>query len=204
MKKANTVRCLILGTLAALIISGCSYPISAHLRDEARDINIPMVANNPDQYKGDIVIWGGKIIKTRTLKTGTQVYVLHMPLDYMEKPEDNLTSRGRFIAATQEFLDPELYSSGKLVTVAGTVTGTESHPVGETEYPYPVIDIKEIHLFKPETQFIYTGGWYGWGPAWYGGPFLYDYPDEHFYFRRDRDFDRDEGHESGSGHRDRD
>jgi outer membrane lipoprotein len=175
MKSSIVIRLPVLGVLAALVMSGCSYPISAHLRDEAKNISISMAANNPGQYKDDIIIWGGKIIGTHVFRSGTQIYVVDLPLDYMGRPEEGETTGGRFIAITKGFLDPALYNAGKEVTVAGSVVDVQSNPVGKHDYLYPVVEIKEIHLWKPDTKYIYSGGW---DPYWYGPGF---YGPDHYY-----------------------
>jgi len=67
----------------ALSIAGCAYPISQQMREEAaKDVTFNMVLNNPSAYVGDLVIWGGTIIKTVNLKEGTQIFVLNTPLNY--------------------------------------------------------------------------------------------------------------------------
>ncbi len=173
MKKTGTrrFRYILMGMAAAILLSGCAHPISRQLRDQAKNIKLPAVVENPAAYQGAVVIWGGKIIKTFNSESGSEIYILGMPLNFQERPVDEQVTDGRFIAKTKQYLDPALYESGKMVTVAGTVDGVEKHPVGELQYPYPVVKIKEIHLWKPEVTYVYPG-WYGWDPFWYGPPYV--------------------------------
>jgi outer membrane lipoprotein len=184
--------------LPAALVLGCALPISKNLRQQAVDITIHMVAENPEGYKGDTVIWGGRIIKTINHKHGTEICILATPLDYRERPEDETVTLGRFIAKTSDYLDPVVYSNGKSVTVAGTIEGIETHPVGERDYVYPVVDIKELHLFRPEVTYVYPDWYYwgSWGPDWYGGPFYYGGP-EFYYSPR---FHGGHGHEEFEEH----
>lgn len=163
----------------ALSISGCAYPISQQLREEAaKNVTFEMVLNNPSAYIGDIVIWGGTIIKTVNLKGGTAIFVLDTPLDYWGEPKQNMHSKGRFIAETSEFLDPEVYKRGNQVTLAGEVSGQKTVPLGKGSYIYPVVMIKELHLYERERHYPYYYYDYPYEPYWWGpyyGPDFYGF-----------------------------
>jgi outer membrane lipoprotein len=177
----------LLAGLFLFLISGCAYPISKELRHEAsKELTFQMVLQNPTAYVGSIVIWGGKIIETRNTAEGSEVVVLEIPLDYQEMPESEKYSQGRFIAKSSTLLDPEVYRKGKKITVAGEIVGRETKPLGKTEYTYPVITIKQIHLWRKVRVYPYPPSYYYWygpyyGPyGWYGrygpyGPWPYDY-----------------------------
>ncbi|MEJ2723323.1 MAG: Slp family lipoprotein [Deltaproteobacteria bacterium] len=168
--------------LCVAAFAGCSYPISQQLRQEARkDLTFPMVLENPTNYIGSIVLWGGSIIETVTLTEGSEIFVLQTPLDHMEVPAASRHSQGRFIAKSSRFLDPEIYKNGRKITLAGEITGKETRPLGKSQYTYPVVAIKELHLWKKKKAYVYPYpsyfGWYygpgwGWGLDWYGpGPY---------------------------------
>jgi outer membrane lipoprotein len=162
--------------LGMVFISGCAYPISRELREEAREnLTFSSVFQNPTAYTGAIVIWGGTIISTLNRPAGTEVTVLEIPLDSMERPEAETHSHGRFIAKVSKFLDPAIYRPGRGVTVAGEIIGKETQPLGEITYTYPVIVIKQIYLWRQRSHWIPpgyywpTGDWpyypfwpYGW------------------------------------------
>jgi len=166
-------------------IAGCGYPISQGLRGEARkDLTFPMVLQNPTAYIGSIVIWGRKIIETHNVTGGSEIIVLETPLDYQEMPESEKYSEGRFIVKSSAFLDPEIYKKGKKITVAGEIIGKETEPLGKTKYTYPVILIKQIHLWRRIRLYRYSPPYYWYGPSyrdydwdWYGpyGPWPYEY-----------------------------
>ena len=163
--------------LCVFAVSGCaSYPISKDLREEAgKDITFSVVLQDPTAYEGFIVIWGGEIIKTLNLTDGTEILILDSPLDPQEMPRSAQLSQGRFIASTSQFLDPALYKKGKKITVAGEIIGKETRPLGKTEYTYPVIMAKQIHLWESARYRLYYGPYYGpgfyYGPGPYYGPF---------------------------------
>ena len=160
-----------LGLLLALA-PGCMHPISKELRERATEnLTFPMVCQNPAAHKGAIVVWGGSIIQTINRKDGTEILVLEAPLDSEGEPIDARSTRGRFIARTPEFLDPEVYKRGLRITLGGEVAGSESRPLGQIRYVYPAVAIQELYLWPEMPVVRYrTHGWYGpgfgWGLGW--------------------------------------
>jgi outer membrane lipoprotein len=154
-------------SLLLMVISGCAYPISKELRREVRkDITFSMVLQDPTAYMGSVVLWGGIIIETMNHRDGSEVTVLETPLGYMEEPEPAKYSRGRFIAKTSEFLDPEVYKQRKRITLAGEIIGKEIKPLGKSEYTYPVVLVKQLYLWPRERRYIYPPPYYWYDPYW--------------------------------------
>jgi starvation-inducible outer membrane lipoprotein len=70
-----------------IFISGCAYPISRELREEAREnLTFSSVFQDPRAYTGAIVIWGGTIISTLNRPAGTEVTVLKIPINVLKNP----------------------------------------------------------------------------------------------------------------------
>jgi outer membrane lipoprotein len=120
--------------------------------DARQDLTYPVVARDPDSFKGETVIWGGIVIRVQNQPGQTTLTILETPLDFWGVPKDEAYSRGRFIARVSEYLDPELYGKKKKVTLAGDIIGGETKPLDKTQYRYPVVRVKELHLFK-ETDY---------------------------------------------------
>jgi outer membrane lipoprotein len=182
---------LVILCLFLLLITGCAYPISQRYRREARkDLTFSMAAENPAAYVGSTVIWGGRIIKTENGKEESKIFVLQIPLDHLEEPEDIHNSRGRFIAKTEKFLDPEIYRKGRELTLAGEIIGKETLPLGKTEYTYPVVVIKQLRLWLRRyvypPPFYYDWGYYRFWPYYGYGPY-YGWPDYGNYWVEDMD-----------------
>ena len=178
--------------LILVLLSGCvTYPIARNLQQQSKPLTLAQVTADPDASQGTIVIWGGRIIKTVNDANGSAIYVLELPLGGDGRPLAYANTSGRFIARSQEFLDPEVYKRGELITVAGAVAGLESGLVQKAKYTYPVVTIKQTHLWTVERRYYYKGyydypygsgygyypswywwGWYpgwGWGWGWYYG-----------------------------------
>ena len=198
----KTIEWTIVGC-ALMGIFSCATPISKDLRAAVtKDLTFPEVFQHPDAYAGSIVIWGGKIIQTLNTQSGTELIILESPLDYSDEPKAEELSRGRFIAKTSTFLDPAIYRRGRKITVAGKILGKETQSLGKIEYTYPVVEAKEIHLWRKTSKWYqpYPPSYYFWDPYW-DGP----YYDGYGSFWRNRPYrfpipgDRDEEH-----HEDRD
>jgi outer membrane lipoprotein len=160
-----------------IFISACATsPIAKHYRLEAKADNLPfpVALQNPDAHIGNTVVWGGTIIKTNNLKKGSRIVVLETPLGYETRPIESRFSKGRFIAESSNFLDPELYKKGREITVAGVIAGKKILPIGDTRYTYPVILIKQIYLWEEELeqpQYLYAHPYGYWGWSDYHGRF---------------------------------
>ncbi len=136
-----------------LLVSGCAPVISKELRTQvAREITFREVIQDPDVYKGKLVLLGGVIIGAKNLKEGTLIEVLQKPADRQGRPRDVDQSEGRFMALYEGYLDAAIYSEGREVTVAGEVKGKRVLPLGEIEYVYPLISIKELYLWPPKIK----------------------------------------------------
>ena len=175
----------------AALLSGCSpHVISQQLREEAAPgLSFPQVLQNPSAYVGKIVIWGGSIIDIRNRQNGAVIRVLEAPLDHEGLPGPQETTRGRFLAEVPEFQDPEVFRKGREITIAGEIVGSELQPLNGIEYRYPVVRVKELHLWQEVRQDYTMDPYFYWGPQWYFGPppfgpYPYLYNRRHDYHRR--------------------
>ena len=177
MKKHHLYPAILVGFLL-LMASGCASPIAENFRNEAIHAgSFPQVFENPGNFRGDTVIWGGSIVRTLTTREGSQIYILQSPLGSRDKPESADASEGRFIATTDRLLDPLVYASGRLITVAGQVVGEKVvvHKKSGNSYTYPVVSAGQLYLWPREEPALppYWGPDYG--PYWGNEPF-WDYP----------------------------
>jgi outer membrane lipoprotein len=135
-----------------LLISGCAPVISPELRAKVdTSVSFEEVLQNPDKYKGKIVLWGGEILQVLPQDETTYIEILEKPLGWREKPEASFAPRGKFLIRTRELLDFSRFKIKEKVTVAGEIEGSiqgEKIQSGDKSYRYPVISSKEIHLWK--------------------------------------------------------
>lgn len=116
------------------------------------EITFPVLIKAPEKYIGRTVLLGGKIIKIDFKEGATWIEVLHLPLDWRQKPKETDESGGRFLALSDEFPNPAIFSSGRKITVIGLVIGKKSLLIGEKEYLYPVLKIQEVHLWPEKSK----------------------------------------------------
>jgi outer membrane lipoprotein len=109
------------------------------------------VIAEPDISHNKIALWGGTILDTRNLKDTTQVEVLAYPLDSFHQPMQESKPLGRFIIQHQGYLEPATYAQGRRLTVLGSVSDSKLGKVGESNYSYPVINSRQLHLWSPDS-----------------------------------------------------
>ncbi|HEY5932390.1 MAG TPA: Slp family lipoprotein [Nitrospira sp.] len=140
----------------------------------------------PGEYIGRTVMLGGNVIRAKRTAAGTELEVLQLPTE-KEGPltEERLRSEGRFLAVREAFLDPASLPEGTPITVIGTVKGETTRQLDETDYTYPVLEVKHIIDWKSiaaqrrRDRSPYYGayyppygayGWSGFSPysSWWG------------------------------------
>jgi outer membrane lipoprotein len=161
--------------MLALLVASCAPVISKETRSKARsDVSFSDVAKDPFFYEGSLFIWGGVIVKTKLTDEGSVMVVRQSPLDKYGAPSDTDVSHGRFLVRADKHLDPLIYEEGREVTVAGVLTGSTKGKIGDTEYDYPTLEAREIHLWV-EDQYYYYPPYYSpyYDPLYYD-PWYYD------------------------------
>lgn len=161
--------------LGLLSVIGCAPVISKQIREQVRpDITFKDVLQDPDRYKDQVVIFSGIIIDSKNTKEGTLLTVLQRPADHLGKPKDTDETGGRFLALDSRFQDVSVFTAGRAVTVGGIVLGKRTLPLGEIQYTYPLIYVKEIYLWPEEkyTPYPYPYPYYYPYGYWPGEPFI--------------------------------
>lgn len=110
------------------------------------------VAQSPERYTGNAVIWGGRVVDVKNFADHSEIEVLAYPLDSSQRPKANDTGNGRFIAVTPGYAEPLNYPSGALMTVSGTLNGSRSGKVGEASYVFPLVTVNESHVWTAEEM----------------------------------------------------
>jgi len=179
------MRKLIFTAVAAMfLLSGCAQVISEEMMKTVdMGISFEKLRENPDSLLGKRVLLGGTIAAARNTKDGGELEIVQFNLERNGVPEDTFHSAGRFIAVSTDFLDPLIYQPGRMATLVGEVKGKKVMPLDEVDYTYPVVAIREIHLWKPieDTKgYPYpTPGFYNYDPYYWGytpGPYWYRPP----------------------------
>lgn len=123
------------------------------------------------------VRWGGSIVAIANTDQGSTLEVVARPLDRAGRPIHNDRSEGRFQADYAGFLDPEIYTSGRDVTILGPLSGTRQGLIGETRYTFPVVSVEALRYWQPRLppghmayppglHGLHHSGWHLFHPDW--------------------------------------
>ncbi|MEW5746437.1 MAG: Slp family lipoprotein [Nitrospirota bacterium] len=181
-------RLLPLSLLFAVLLS-CAPVLRQDLLDRAA-INPPLqdMQANPSAYKGRLFVLGGMIVQTKFVPRGAQIEAVYIPVDEDGDLKSTRYAGGRYLALYPRdigFLEPEIYKKDRRITIAGEFIGIQTGKLDEVEYPYPVFEIRDIHLWEEERPYYYPPYY---GPHWrYPYSYPYRYPfwwDDPFWMSR--------------------
>ena len=162
-----------IGCLAVIIwLAGCAV-MSRELQDNALpDLPFPELIDGVEQYQGQTVIVGGYIVSVENRKDLSRIVAVQTSLGIGQEPESKDLSKGRLILVYKGFLDPEVYTKDRRITVGGRILDSSAHDP-KASFPYLKIAVEEIHLWavrKPVPAYPYWDDdfWYPypWG-TWY-------------------------------------
>ncbi len=170
----------VLWLLLPALLFGCASTTPEPYSDQAERVSFIEIKASPESHKGRVVVLGGEVLAAKRLKEGTRIEVLQLPLNGSNEPGTDLTkSQGRFVAIQRDFLDPATVPPGTRVTITGEVTGSITLPLDETEYTYPVLEIKNLKVWPRTVDGpIRIRPHYGpyWGPPYWGPYYWGRYP----------------------------
>jgi len=134
-----------------VFLSSCAPVISSEVLQLAdRQLTFQELTKDPEQYRGKIVVIGGRILSSSVEDGTTWIQVLQQPLGWQHKPAASDVSYGRFLVRFKEYRDPEIFRKDRLITVAGEVEGKQVRLIDTLTYTYPVVSPREFHIWKPE------------------------------------------------------
>jgi outer membrane lipoprotein len=132
------------------ITAGCAPPFSKETLDKVnRNVSFQELKKEPEQFKGTWVMLGGMIVGSKNAKEGTLIEILQRPLDTDGRPLQTDSTEGRFLIQSDTFLDPAVYHEGRLITVVAEVIGRKELPLDDIMYTYPLLSVKDLHLWEP-------------------------------------------------------
>jgi len=134
-----------------MLVTGCATGISQQSRSKVTYAGtFSDLQKTPDAYKGEVLILGGKILETNISSTLSELTVLQLALGNNDRPVNLDQSDGRFLVQSKQFLDPEIYQKGMLLTVVGILKGSKVQAIGGFDYVYPLVEPIEIKLWPME------------------------------------------------------
>lgn len=135
-------------------LCGCAHVMSeSGLKLADRSIQYAEVKKSPEQFAGKMILLGGIIAGTQSSGDVIMLEVAQLELFNNGIPDESSPSAGRFLAVNSELIDPVIYRPGSLVTIVGAVKGKKIQKLEGVDYPYPLISIKELRLFRASEPF---------------------------------------------------
>ncbi|MHB8534164.1 MAG: Slp family lipoprotein [Sulfuricaulis sp.] len=173
------MRTHVLWIVAATLLGGCASVVPQAIRGAAPgDVRLAQVREQPQQYHGTVVRWGGDIVSTRNERDDTVIEIIARDLNGDGRPLEGDESPGRFLVKVRGFLDPSIYKPERQLTVRGRIEGVVTRAIGEYRYTYPLVQADDVYLWKPlppasarprypyYDPFFYDP-WYPWGWPYY-------------------------------------
>lgn len=143
----------LVGIMFILLVAACTKGISKQARSQVTYSGSFLdLQKNPDAYKGEVVLLGGKIIETQVSPAFSEITVLQLPLGGGGRPQVGDRSEGRFLLRSKQLLDPAVYGKGVALTVVGELIGSEARTIGKFIYDYPVVEPVEIKLWSEDKD----------------------------------------------------
>lgn len=138
---------------AALLVLAACAPAPIYKTAGNAPLATPaQVAQTPERYSGNEVVWGGRIVHVSNFQDYSEIEVLGYPLDSSQRPRANDSGGGRFIAVLRGYVEPLDYPAGALMTVDGKLNGTRAGKVGEADYLFPLVDVARSHVWTAEEM----------------------------------------------------
>jgi outer membrane lipoprotein len=138
--------------LVALALAACA-PAPIYKSASAAVTATPFqVAQTPERYAGNEVIWGGRIVLVKNFTDHSEIELLGYPLDSSQRPKANDSGGGRFIAMMSGYVEPLDYPAGALMTISGKLNGSRAGKVGEANYVFPLVAVAQSHVWTSEEM----------------------------------------------------
>lgn len=184
---------LLLLSSATIFLASCATTTSFPKAPKSAP-SIPSAQST--EIKDAYVRWGGKVINLENKAEGTFIEILAKPLSNSGQPRSDKSSVGRFIAFSNNFMDPEDVKKGSYISVYGKITGYRNQKINEYDYRYPLVSIENYKLHakvaartptrtyrnrEPYWGRHYNGSYNGFYNGYYNG--FYSRPNFHGSFR---------------------
>jgi len=158
------VKCTVFLLLLTICVGCASKPASSISQAVVDEVTLTQARSAGDAYLGSIVRWGGIVTEVENKADKTWVFLVGRALRDDEKPISDSPSEGRFIASFDGFIDPLVYKAGRPLTVVGSIEGSTVRPIGEYDYQFPIVTVRDSHLWADPVK---TRVYYAPPPYWY-------------------------------------
>lgn len=135
-------------TVLVVVITGCVSPAPAGEVIAVSVLDIQSGKAEP----GIPVRWGGTITGVQNKNDVTVLEIVSRPLQRSGRPRHNDQTDGRFLAEVKGFLDPQIVTVGRDISLVGTINKVESGQIGEADYQFPVMSVFDYQFWKKLSE----------------------------------------------------
>ncbi len=174
----------LLGTvLVSLVLGACSTVSDQFAQSVPGSPELAQVLTSDKTYQGLQVRWGGVILSVRNEETSSLIEVLQQPLLHNGRPNTTGLSQGRFLIKVNEFVDPEVYTPKKSITVIGILSGSKTEKVGEFDYDFPIVisQMGNYRLWQQQPPVRYYQADPFYDPYWHRPSYYYPYRPSYYH-----------------------
>jgi outer membrane lipoprotein len=167
---SRTLGMTAIGGMLAMLAACNSYRVIPQDLEKQvhKDTDIRQVVKSPSAHQGEVVVWGGEVLRATRLKNATRLEILQIPLtdDFIPAGE-RAESQGRFLAFDRqgEILDPAIVKEGTRVTVVGEVQQPVPGSSDAGPQEYPAVAIRDMTIWDKKVSrdwgYPYYGPYYG-------------------------------------------
>jgi outer membrane lipoprotein len=139
---------------AVVFLSGCAvYPDQINVDDEANLVSYQDIVNGNVTGVGSKARWGGEVVAVENKADYSEIEILFFNNNHYGKPRSTAESAGRFKVRVRDFIDPLVFSQGRLVTFVGELGEPTEGLIGEQRYVYPVLLADGYHMWKQTKDY---------------------------------------------------
>jgi outer membrane lipoprotein len=128
------------------LLWGCTVMSPEVTKEALPPLPFPELISDMERYKGDTVIVGGYVVSVENKSDHTRILALHSPLGVGQMPKSKDLSQGRLVLHVKAFIDPEVYTKDRKITVGGKILNS-SATTKQAPYPFLQIEVDDIHLW---------------------------------------------------------
>ncbi len=166
MRKPRVALCACALVALPFLVS-CAAHLDARTDDEVPPRFAHLLAE-ADRRVGQFVVVGGVLEGVRATEAGSELVLLHKPIDGWDRPRLERFGDGRILAAYGAALDPRLFAPGRAVTVVGEIAGVVEREEDGATRRYLAVRASEVRAWSRRelmaSPFSRRETWY---PPWY-------------------------------------
>jgi outer membrane lipoprotein len=157
------------------LIWGCAV-MPAEVNNRAMPpVALSVLIKDANRYRGETVILGGYVISVENKAGHTRIVAVQAPLGAGQRPQRKDLSEGRLVLEYAGFIDPEVYTRDRQITVGGKIVSSSASDQ-RASYPYLKLQVQEIHLWpvaKPLPDPYWQDDFYPYYYPWWRHPYWY-------------------------------